>query len=375
MVKGIYLALPDVSKHVGVKKKIEAQIQVLKNMGISLEYIELNSDITYNSVIKKLIRRLPFFPTLPPLLNNIEIYKEIDVLYFRYYLGDYSLIKFLRILRTINPNIIIIFEFVDWPYVKYYFTVKDFLLLAKDLIVRNYFRHLIDRAVVFTNDKEVLGIKTLHAQNGILVCNERKKKIHMGDSVNIICVSTMRRYHGYDRLLKGLKDYYHNQGTRDIMLHFVGEGPELLAYQKLVAQMGLSDRTAFYGEKTGEDLDCIYDCADIACASLGLHRIGMPVGTSLKTAEYLAKGLPVIISGEDSILSSSNTKYCLQIPANDSPIDFFAVLEFFESIYCNTQQTKLEIIDDIRNWAHAHCDMSIGMENIIEYIVTQKKQQ
>ncbi len=374
MVKGIYLALPEVSKHVGVKKKIEAQIQVMKNMGISLEYIELISEKTYNSFSNKLIRRLPFFPTLPPLLNNIDIYKEIDVLYFRYYLGDYSLIKFLRSVRKINPNIIILFEFVDWPYVKYYFTLKDFLLLVKDLIVRDYYRHLIDRAVVFTNDKEVLGIKTLHAQNGILVCNERKKKIHMGDSINIVCVSTMRRYHGYDRLLIGLKDYYHNRGTRDIMLHFVGEGPELLAYQKLVEQMELSNRTVFYGEKTGEDLDRIYDCADIACASLGLHRIGMPLGTSLKTSEYLAKGLPVIISGEDSILSANKTKFCLQIPANDSPIDFFAILEFYEGVYYNTKRTKLEIIDDIRNWAQAHCDMSIGMKSIIDYILTRKTQ-
>lgn len=73
------------------------------------------------------------------------------------------------------------------------------------------------------------------------------------DDIHIVIVSSMRHWHGYERMIKGLNEYYNNHGDRNILLHLVGDGREG-KYQELTEKYSLQDHVIFHGAMHGENL-------------------------------------------------------------------------------------------------------------------------
>ena len=63
---------------------------------------------------------------------------------------------------------------------------------------------------------------------------------------------------------------------------------------------GVPPNVKVHGYLGRDRYDPILACADIAVGSLALHRIGMNESSSLKTREYLAFGLPVVVGYRDT---------------------------------------------------------------------------
>lgn len=279
---------------------------------------------------------------------------------------DFFFIHFLKKLK--QNGVVVLYEIPTFPY--------DCELNPKSLSTKldsKYREKLckyVDRIITYSNDNNIFGVKTIKVTNGVIVSDQKiveESKNKRSDVINLIAVAGLAPWHGYDRLLRGLGEYYGSKKSKnlEVIFHLVGDGPVLDDYNDIIENFKIQDRVMLYGKKRKEELDEIYDLADIAVASLGMHRIKIYKASTLKTREYAAKGLPIITSCAIDFIPQ-DYKYQLLVPANESSIDIEKVTEFYSEIYA--KDTKEKIHKNIRKLAEERCDMKIVLQPIIEYI-------
>lgn len=313
-----------------------------------------------------ILKRLPLYPRICRWEYRNQ-YKNADFIYFRRVLHDKYLITFLRKIKKENSNIKIIYEVPTYPYDKEYGKLKDFLVLLKDKHYRKKLHKYVDIIVTYSNDRTIFGIPTIQTINGLDfdsagVSNQKQNP----NSINIIAVARIAYWHGYDRFIKGLGEYYKNGGKRSIILHIVGDGKLIREYKQLVKQCQINNNVIFHGFKSGKELKKIYDECVLGLNSLGLHRIGLDLSSTLKTREYGAKGLPIITSSKIDYIPKEY-KYQLNVPANESNINIEKVINFYDNIY-GTDASIRDISNSIRDFAKSKCDTNMTMKPIIDYI-------
>jgi hypothetical protein len=106
---------------------------------------------------------------------------------------------------------------------------------------------------------------------------------------------------------------------------------------------------------------------DIGVGTLGLHRIGLKRGSTLKTKEYCARGIPFIYGYEEKQLTE-NDDYDMRIPSDDSPVDFVKCIEFAERSMRNKEVSQRMRID-----ARSKFDWSVQMKPILQYLESVRK--
>jgi hypothetical protein len=140
----------------------------------------------------------------------------------------------------------------------------------------------------------------------------------------------MGYWHGYDRVIEGLRIYYcaGEKDKKKVFFHIVGDNTnrESTRYKELVKKYSLSQYVLFYGKKSGKELDIIFNEADIAVGSLGCHRIAIKNAKPLKNREYCARGLPFFYSDID--VDFEDRDFILKVPANDEPVNIAAIVDF-----------------------------------------------
>ena len=312
--------------------------------------------------VDKLNRRLKLYLFIKhSLLPN-----EYKYIYIRYHLSDFLFIYILKLLNKNNSKIVI--EIPTFPY-------KHELLKWKKGVVRYFIdrtshvflKLYVGRILTYSDDTNIFGIKTIKTINGIIydAVDQVKKQVHPKSEINLISVSHTMSCHGYDRLIEGLNNFYTKEGNINILYHLVGEGEEIKKYEGLVKQYGLQNHVKFYGFISGNELDEIYDKADIAINSLGIHRIGLKTESTIKSKEYAAKGLPIISSYEiDAFSSEENDKFVFRVPADESAVDVESLIEFYKQIYL---ADNADVSDEIRKASQKRCDMIITLQGVIEY--------
>ena len=130
----------------------------------------------------------------------------------------------------------------------------------------------------------------------------------------------------------------------------------------MVIDDGLEKHVIFYGFKSGEELDQLYDQADIGIDVLGGHRKGDFWFGTLKSREYLSKGLPFITEYEVPDNLKPIQKYILKVPDDEAPVDIKEVIRFYERI-AEEDPTK-----DMRDFAKGYCDVSVVMKPLIDHL-------
>ena len=146
-------------------------------------------------------------------------------------------------------------------------------------------------------------------------------------------------------------------------MHIVGDGPEIINYKKIVADNHLENIVIFHGVLKGKKLFDIYDISNIAIESLNRKSSKIDVSSSLKSREYLAKGLPIISGCKIDILDK-NYKYLKIIDINN--LNFEEIIDFYDSIYAQTDSKT--ITNEIRNHAYKLCDIHFTLQPILNYI-------
>ena len=369
-MKGFYVFFGTGS--VGVRKKINMQIHELEKVSdvtlIEVPYLP-------RTLMRKAKSMLPFCTCG---FNYNVLYEQIsdpDYLYIRRTTADKDFFGFLSYIRKKYPKCKIIIEIYTYPYDKDDYNrnikhhIRMFSYYQRDRYYRNRLVDYVDKFITYSDDDQIFGINTIKTCNGVIVDAIPSRKVcdKQDSKLNMIAVAGMQEHHGYERLLRGLSNYYGGDVNRKVVFHLVGEGPEIPKYKKLVNKLGLSNYVIFHGKKIGKDLDDVYSIADIAIGSLGLYKYDIFCNSTLKVGEYLAKGLPIVSGANISTIENEKVAFILSLPNNSSDINIYDIIQFYERLYKNT--SKNEVSAQIRKFAYERFDMPIVMKPIIEYLV------
>ena len=296
-------------------------------------------------------------------------FKIFDFIYIRRFtLTSYSFLKMLQSIKKQNPNCKILLEIPTYPYDFEYVTYKQRIQLIIDKFFRGKLKHYIDYTIPYSSDDQIWGIPVIKAVNGINCADIPTVAVsEYSSSLQLVAVAQFCRWHGYDRLIRGLYEYYKNNPAKKVYLDLVGDGDEsiLSDYKKKIIQYNLQEYITYHGRLFGEQLTNVLNKADIGVCSLANHRSNVFLSSELKSREYLARGLPMVSSTKIDVLDDS-FPYIHYLPEDESPIDINSIIKFYDKLV--QKESRVEQIKNIRQFAEESCDMTITMKPIIDIL-------
>lgn len=362
---------------VGIREKVMNHIRTFKKYGYETNYIYIEND--------KLVSNFSLnYVDVEKAKNNIILVNEIlcgidfdhdDVIYIRYQHFNESVLQALKYLHKKGAKVLL--EVPTYPFVgeyksytatalkkhNYKAAIKSYVNVLRYYYYSPKMKKYIDRVITYSDDSSIWGIETIRCSNGIDTSSIAYSTEQRMNVVNFICVSSCAYWHGYDRFIKGINDYYNGQHSVTVYLHVVGEGPALSEYKQLVSQNSLDNYVKFYGNLRGKELDRVYNQADIALDAMGRHRVGVHYNSSLKGKEYAARGLPIVSGVKTEFDNYENYPYYYRVPADDSNIKIDEILKFYFIISSRPGYRKV-----IRKYAETKFDFEETMKPLKEYI-------
>lgn len=370
-MRGVYLIPPSVEKGTaspGVIKKIESQIRVFEDAGFEMRRYPTYNDM---SIKGKIARRMPFSNAID-CWNYLYSFKDIDFVYFRKPLSmNWAFRKYLRWIKKQNPNIELIMEIPTYPYDEELLARHvDFPLYLYDLYGRKLIKKRIDRISILTDDSEIFGVKAIHFKNGFDFSKVRQvKKEYQRERIDFCCVAEFAFWHGYDRLIRGVSDYYKNSGSKDVFIHMIGNGSELEKLKELVNDLEIEDRFKFYGRVESNQLMELYDLCDVGIGDLGGYRKKSYYSCAIKNKEYIAVGLPLVVGGKCDVSKVKElSKYVYTALNDESNINIKEIIDFYENLAKEFNYDLNEMHSVIRDLSKKEFAWDVAMQNVVEYI-------
>lgn len=325
----------------GIFKKVIGQWKALNEWGFDSVLFYTEND---NIVIKKheqeekktfssLWKRLIY--TYQGFIEDLDI-KEFDVMYFRHFFFHPLAVWMLFWLKWKHPKLKIVMELPTYPY-RGHLKIMDWkgkLIAWLDKVCSPSFKKYIDLIVTFSSHEEIFDIKTIQISNGIDPTGiEPIPKPSFDKELHILGLANVQAWHGYDRVIEGLKIYNANNQEIRVCFHLVGEGDAIPYLKQLTKNYGLEKAVLFYGAQFGDDLNKIMSKCHLAASVLGFQRAGAYRGTisALKVREYCIKGLPFINGFPDSDINV-DFPYAMTVDSDESPIDIQKTVLFYQSL-------------------------------------------
>ena len=342
-MKMLFLIYHGFEEYNGISKKIKYQMEAFRKCGFTTHVCYLTDQQMHKRrwiddyVIKdygdtfkaKILKRIDF--------KSIVDYVKREGSSFVYVRHDHNANPFtIYLYRQLQKcGCKIALEIPTYPYDMEYqgFPFSECLNLFVDQRFRKRMAHYVDCIVTFSALNEIWGRETVQISNGIDFDQiPMKKHYHTTDNViNLMAVAEIHYWHGLDRVLKGLVKYYKESPQTTVMFHIVGEPGEKDREEMLeIIQNGHIEKyVIFYGRKHGEELDGLFEKADMGIGSLGRHRSGITNIKTLKNREYAARGIPFTYSETDE--DFDNMPYVLKIMPDESPVNIHDLIDFYQS--------------------------------------------
>lgn len=347
----------------GIRKKIMAQVLVFRKYFGKVYLTVYKGQMVYlldgNQVIdKKLaVTRAMCHAAVMAWLDKYKIKRT----YIRYNFSDIWFLQFLKAQK--EKGIKTVLEIPTYPYDGEVAKARAERLKVEDQYYRGQLCQYVKWVATNSEAGSIFGMPCIKLLNGVdLEEHPLHIKSKAGREIVLIGVSSMSIWHGYERVLTGMYNYYHNKGEYDFLFKIVGEGNEKQRYQSLASEYGLQSRVEFCGMLEGEELDRQYELADIAVSSLGLYKTGIQAVTPIKGAEYCARGIP-FICGYHDMRFPDGADYIMAVPNSPEPVDMREVIAFYEHI---TAQEGYQ--EKMREYALGHFTWERIMEPIAEVL-------
>lgn len=359
----IYITYIDLNsmEHSGIKKKVMSQIIVFQKYFHCVYYTAWCGRMLYLMKDNKIIDKELAFSRQKVneiLCGWLEEYK-IKRTYIRYNLSDKWFIHFLKVQK--EKCIKSVLEIPTYPYDG---EMAEGLSKIEDTLYREQLYRYVDFVTTNSNSKYIFNIRCIQLLNGVnLDENPIVYKKQKNGKIVLIGVSTLAKWHGYERILEGLFYYYQNKGDYEILFKIVGEGPEKQRYISMVTQYDLGAYVEFLGKLEGESLEQQYNMSDLAVSSLGLYKTGIQEVAPIKGSEYCARGIP-FICGYDDMRFPESVDFIMHVTNDSKPIDMYQIINFYQRI--NSKQTYQE---EMRNYAIKHLTWDRVLSSVIEVLI------
>lgn len=279
------------------------------------------------------------------------IEQKIDLVYARSYMNATPpLTRFFRKLRKAGVKSVM--EIPTYPYDQEYkgYDWNQQMRLCIDKLCRHALAKQFDRIITFSDEERIFGTETIRISNGVDLDTIPLHATGKDTSheVHIIAVAEVHAWHGFDRFIHGLGEYYRKYGgkpKRRVIFHLVGDvwpgemngSANAPGFAPYIREYGIENEVVFHGKLFGNELDKVFDQCTFAIGSLARHRSGITSIKTLKNREYASRGIPFIYSEQDS--DFDDKPYAMKAPADESPIDIEAILSFLDV----QKMTPLEI--------------------------------
>lgn len=354
-MKALFLIFHGFNPANGISKKIHYQVNGLKACGVDtrlcymdettgrkLRMVDNHVLRDYGSGLKsKLLKRTEY--------SSIIEYARKERIDFVYMRSDHNANPFtIHMVRKLKETgIKVVMEIPTYPYDQEY----ESLSRRKFLFIDQCFRKILARQlcgiVTFSDYPIIFGKPALQISNGVDFSQiPLKRKINdTNHELHLIGVAEIHYWHGFDRLVKGLANYYQTHPSYKVYFHIIGEffgEREKKEILPVIKQHGLEEYIILHGARHGKELDDLFEQADMAIGSLARHRSGIIHIKTLKNREYAARGLSFIYSEIDS--DFENKPYILKAKADESPIDIYQIIEFYKRQKLSPEQIRNSIL-------------------------------
>ncbi len=281
------------------------------------------------------------------------------------------LVRFYKKLR--NSGIHAVTEIPTYPYDKE-FVHSDFktrICLKIDQMFRRKLYHQMDAIVTFSDAVRIYGQRTIRISNGVDFDSIPLHTPQLSDfsSLHLVGVAEVHAWHGFDRVMAGLGEYYSqksetNSDKIEVFFHVVGGvHPKRMKseFLPIIVRYGLQDKIIFHGQLFGDALTDVFNQCQFAIGSLGRHRSGISVIKTLKNREYATRGIPFIYSEQDS--DFENQQYVLKAPADETPIDIQRIVDFMEHFTMKPKEIRKTV---------EHLTWKIQMQKVVTGVLNME---
>ena len=346
----------------GISKKIRYQVKALRECGADVRVCyydiapnghrqwlvneEVIADLGKGEIAK--IKKRVYFKPIYEYAQN----ESIDLVYIRsFHNANPFTIHLIKQLKTMGARVIM--EIPTYPYDQEYVTPGMKVYLTIDRHFRHKLARELDAIITFSDKEKIFGVPTIRISNGIDF-DAIPLKQHINDTsheLHLIGVAEVHYWHGFDRLIQGLAEYYLQEQSYKVFFHIVGQLSGEHERQEIIPAIynnGLTPYVILHGARYGKELDELFEQADLGIGSLGRHRSGIDKIKVLKNREYAARGLAFTYSETDE--DFDNMPYVWKVPANETSMDIQKLIEFHQSIHLQ----PIEIRNSIANlsWKH-----------------------
>lgn len=355
-MKALFLIFHGFDKANGISKKIHYQVKALKECGVDVRlcYYDITATgerrwMVDDEVIAdfgtgttaKVWKRIYYSP-----IADYARRENINLVYIRsHHNANPFTLNLVKHLKRTGAKVVM--EIPTYPYDQEYSSLSMKFHLAIDRCFRRQLSRHLDGIVTFSNAETIFGGKTIRISNGIdfdaiPIKQGRNDTSH---ELHLIGVAEVHYWHGFDRLVNGLAEYYRTNPEYKVYFHIVGplsgerERKEILP---VIRDNHLEPYVILHGPLHSEKLNAQFEKADFAIGSLGRHRSGITYIKTLKNREYAARGLAFMYSENDEDFDSM--PYVWKVPADESPIDIPRLIDFQR----NQAMTSAEIRESVR---------------------------
>ena len=254
----------------GISNKIQYQLQGLRANGhqVSLCYYDILSDGQRARIIDSEILE-SYGSGRIAALKKRTCYQSIC----RYILQNNIQFVYIRSFHNANPftihfyhqlrknGIKAVMEIPTYPYDNEYQHVPFFwhIELFIDKLFRKKMASELEAIVTFTDLPEIFGQKTIQISNGIDF-NAIPLKQHTNDTskeIHLLAVAEVHYWHGFDRLINGLGEYYRTITRTKVFFHIIGgwSKAEKETLLQCIQKNNVEEYVILHGPKHGEELN------------------------------------------------------------------------------------------------------------------------
>lgn len=363
-MKILFLVYHGFSDASGITKKIHYQVKGLRENGheVHLCYYDFDQRGHRCRFIDNLVIRDYGTGKLAALRQRLDYdciydYCKLNGIQFVYARCNQNanpiLARFFKRLRHLGIKAVM--EIPTYPYdqefARFSWDIK--LKLKIDRLFRNQLSKELAAIVTFSDEERIFGQRTIRISNGVdfdsIPLHQYQQPAD--GSIHLVGVAEVHIWHGYDRLIAGLGEYYQNTpNPRQVFFHIVGgvhpnERYKANAFhpgmQAIIDKYGIQDKIIFHGQLFGDALDEVFNQSCFAIGSLARHRSGITIIKTLKNREYATRGIPFIYSEQDC--DFDHQSYVLKAQPDESPIDVQQILDFIDHHHFQPEEIRMTV--------------------------------